>query len=292
MTALLRLYPAAYRREFGDEIAEAHREATRGAGRAARTREALDITGHALRMRLGLGSARRPGQLVAEVAPFAAAAVGASAVWWAGLMLPAAWSTGMPTELAVPFVLLAVTHFVMVLGAAIALSGRWAAGTWTVLAGCAATTAVDLVRLGGGLDLVLFVRTPLFLAALAAVLCPADLRPQPRVRTATGLGAVLLWTTLLTAALTLAPPGDWSGVLSFAVPAAAGLALAGRPAFARLRTAPAVLLAALPLLVLGTPVWTRDVFTGPVLFALLLAAATTVSIRRRRRGGRPPLAGA
>ncbi|MBT2449705.1 hypothetical protein J7F03_22005 [Streptomyces sp. ISL-43] len=287
MTALLKLYPAAFRREFGDEIAEAYREATHDAGRAARVREALDVTGHALRMRLGLSSARRAGQLMAVLAPFAAVAVGASAVWWMGLMVPAAQSPAMPEQLAVPYALLAATHFVMVLGAAIALSGRWAAGTWTVLTGFMATAVVDLFRLGGGLEVTAFFRTPLLLFALVALLCPADLRPQPRVRTATGLGAVALWTTLLTAVLTLGPLPDTVGGLRFAVPAAAGLALAGRQAFARLCTAPAVLLAALPFAVLGMAVWSWDVFTGPVLLGLLLAAAASVSIRRRRSGRHP-----
>lgn len=230
MTALLRLYPAGFRREFGDEIAMAYHEATRGAGRAARTREALDVTGHALRMRLGLGSAGRRGRLVAAVAPFTTVAAGASALWWAGLMAPAVKETTLPAQIAVPFILLAVTHLVMVLGAAIALSGRWAAGTWTVLAACAATTVVDVFRLGGGLDLVFFVRTPLFLAALAAVLCPADLRPQPRVRTAAGLAAVVVWTVLMAGVLTWAPlPGGSLGGLRFAVPAAADWPSPGGP---------------------------------------------------------------
>ncbi|MGW6571854.1 hypothetical protein ACWGAN_06730 [Streptomyces sp. NPDC054945] len=291
MTALLRLYPAGFRREFGDEIAMAHREAALGAGRAARIREALDITGHALRMRLGIASARRSGRLLAAVAPFAVAAVGASAVWWTGMMLPAVTAPVLPAELTVPFILLAATHLVMVLGAATALSGRWTAGVWTVAAGCAATAVIDLYRLGGGLELVFFVRTPLFLASLAALLCPADLRSQPRVRTAAGLAAVLVWTALLTGVLTLGLLPESAGALRFAVPAAAGLALAGRPAFARLRTAPAVLLAALPFTVLGMAVWGWGLFTGPVLVCLLLAAATAVSIRRRR-SNRPPAADA
>ncbi|WP_328303390.1 hypothetical protein OG389_35750 [Streptomyces sp. NBC_00435] len=286
MIALLKLYPAAFRREFGDEIAEAYREATRDAGRAARVREALDVTGHALRMRLGLGSARRPGQLLAALAPFAAVAVGASAVWWAGLMLPAAGAPSLPEELAVSYALLAATNFVMVLGAAIALSGRWTAGTWTVLTGFTATAVVDLFRWGGGLEATIFLRTPLLLVVLLALLCPADLRPQPRVRTATGLGAVVLWTTLLTGALTVWPLPDEAAGLRFAVPAAAGFALAGRQAFARLRTAPAVLLAALPFAVLCMAIWSVEVFTGPALLGLLLAAAA-VSIRRRRSGRYP-----
>ncbi|MFE2283823.1 hypothetical protein ACFXDJ_06590 [Streptomyces sp. NPDC059443] len=287
MTALLKLYPAAFRREFGDEIAEAYREATHGAGRAARVREALDVTGHALRMRLGLSSARRPGRLVAALAPFAAVAVGAHVIWWMGLILATAGAPDLPGEFAVPYVLLAAACFVIAQGAAIALGGRWAAGTWTMLTGFVAMVLLDLLRSGGGLAGTVFFRTPLLLVLLVALLCPADLRPQPRIRTAAGLGAVALWTTLLTAALTLGPLPDGAGGLRFAVPAAAGLALAGRQTFARLRTAPAVLLAALPFFVLGMTVWSGDVYTGPALLGLLLITAVTVSIRRRR-GGRNP----
>ncbi|MET9609856.1 hypothetical protein ABZZ17_33125 [Streptomyces sp. NPDC006512] len=287
MRALLKLYPAAFRREFGDEIAEAYREATHGAGRAARVREALDISGHALRMRLGLGSARRPGRLLAALAPFAVAAVGANALWWIKVMVPAAEAPTLPPVVAVPYMLLTVTHFVMVLGAAIALSGRWAPGTWTIVAGFAATVAVDVFRLGGGVAFTFFFRIPLFLVILLALLCPADLRPEPRVRTATGLGAVLLWTTLLTGVLTLGPLPDGAGWLRFALPAAAGLALAGRQVFTRIDTAPAVLLAALPFVLLDMTHASYAIFTWPLLLGLLLATAAAVSIRRRR--GRHPV---
>ncbi|MGW6685420.1 hypothetical protein [Streptomyces sp. NPDC054961] len=61
MTALVKLYPAAYRREFGEEVADAYREATAGAGRTARMREAVDVVGHAPRMRLGLVRRDAPG---------------------------------------------------------------------------------------------------------------------------------------------------------------------------------------------------------------------------------------
>ncbi|MYQ79269.1 permease [Streptomyces sp. SID4923] len=69
-TPLLRLYPAGYRRAFGADIAEAYREATEGAGRTARFREAGDLVAHALRMRLRLGAPCRSG-------PDQAAAAGA-----------------------------------------------------------------------------------------------------------------------------------------------------------------------------------------------------------------------
>jgi hypothetical protein len=73
---VLRLHPAAYRREWGEEIAAVFADTTAGAGRLAAARELLDLAGHGLRSRLGLGSAGRPARLAALAAPFA---VGAAA---------------------------------------------------------------------------------------------------------------------------------------------------------------------------------------------------------------------
>ncbi|MFD9013952.1 hypothetical protein ACFV0A_33585, partial [Streptomyces sp. NPDC059552] len=66
---LLRLYPAAFRSAFGDEMVEAHRLATENAGPVTRLREAGDIVAHALRLRLGIASAQRGGRLFAAAAP-------------------------------------------------------------------------------------------------------------------------------------------------------------------------------------------------------------------------------
>ncbi|MGW7106704.1 hypothetical protein ACWGHU_11170 [Streptomyces xanthophaeus] len=292
MTALLKLYPAAFRREFGDEIADAYREATRGAGRAARVREAADIAGHALRMRLGLGSAGRAGRGLAALAPFALVAVGANAVCWSMLALHSAAAAREGDALGLVLPLLASAQLVTLLGVVLALAGRWGAGTWTALLGVLAGIAVDAVRWGSAaLEFaVLFSGLPLLLA-LVALLCPPDLRPVPRVRTAAGVAAVVMWAAVLTAALVACPLPYGFGGLRFVLPAAAGLILAGRPAWARLRTAPAVLLAGLPLILMGA--LTGSV--GPLLLApllgALLAAAVAVSVRRRR-GRRDPLIGA
>ncbi|TQF08069.1 hypothetical protein E6W39_00545 [Kitasatospora acidiphila] len=77
----LRLHPAAYRREWGEEIAAVFADTTAGAGRWATARELLDLAGHGMRGRLGLGSAGRPARIAAIAAPFAAgAAAGATLV--------------------------------------------------------------------------------------------------------------------------------------------------------------------------------------------------------------------
>ncbi|MCX5407165.1 hypothetical protein OHA37_25270 [Streptomyces sp. NBC_00335] len=294
MTTLLRLYPAAYRREFGDEIAYAYHEATRGAGAPARVREGADVAGHALRMRLGLGSTGRPGRLLAALAPFALVAIGACAAGWMGLMRYALFGGG---PVGAGFVLLAAGYLVMLFGAFLALAGRWSAGSWTVLAGVVVELVATTIRMGiGGIGIQALSSTPMLVLgpvlplALVAVACPPDLRPAPRIRTRAGVAAVLAWTLVLAGAVLTVPlvyPLTW---LRFVVPVAAGLLLAGRPAFARLRTAPAVLLAGLPFLYFGATPGSLPPLTLAGLLILLPVTAVVVSVRRRR-GARDPLVG-
>ncbi|WP_328864031.1 hypothetical protein [Streptomyces virginiae] len=287
MSALVKLYPAAFRREFGDEVADAYREATRGAGGRARMLEAVDVVGHALRLRLGLGSAGRAGRLLAAVAPFALVAVGAAAMSWArmcAIVLTIGGGFGFDDA----FPQLMAAHLVAVLGAFLALAGRWALGTWTALAGVVAGIAVYAGRLGTDLVAVaLQFGIPLLVLSLVALLCPPDLRPTPRTRTRTGVVAVLAWTAVMAGTLLMLPLSYPLPELKFAVPMAYGLVLAGRQAFTRLRTAPAVLLAGLPLVCFGENPGGSDklVLTGAL--GLLLAAAVMVSIRRRRSGPNP-----
>ncbi|MCP3756081.1 hypothetical protein [Streptomyces sp. TBY4] len=294
MTTLLRLYPTAYRREFGDEIAYAYREATRGAGVPARVREGADVAGHALRMRLGLGSAGRPGRLLAALAPFALVAVGASAAAWVGLMryaLRHALFDGAPNQVGPTLVALVAGYVVMLVGVFLALAGRWSAGSWTVLGGVVVEIAALAVRMGSsGIGMsVLFLGLTVVLA-LVAVACPPDLRPVPRIRTRAGAAAVMAWTLVLVGALLMVPLSYPFTQLRFVVPVAAGLLLAGRPAFARLRTAPAVLLAGLPFLYFGAAPGTLSLLALAVLLVLLLVTAVVVSVRRRR-DARDPLVG-
>ncbi|MFZ3497681.1 hypothetical protein ACODT5_31410 [Streptomyces sp. 5.8] len=287
MSALLKLYPAAYRREFGDEIAYAYQEATSGAGVPARVREGADVAGHALRMRLGLGSAGRPGRLLAALAPFALVAIGAAASSWAGLTRNVFFVVG-PDEIGPGFVGTVAAYLVMLIGVFLALAGRWSAGSWTVLAGAVAVLAAIAVRMGIGTS-ALFTG-PVLALALVAVACPPDLRPAPRIRTRAGVLAVMAWTLVLTSAVMLVPLVYPVTQLRFAVPLAAGLLLAGRQAFARLRTAPAVLLAGLPFLYFGAAPGTVPPLALAGLLVLLLVAAAVVSVRSRR-SARDPLVG-
>ncbi|WP_327252792.1 hypothetical protein [Streptomyces sp. NBC_01244] len=294
MTTLLRLYPAAYRREFGDEIAYAYREATRGAGAPARVREGADVAGHALRMRLGLGSTGRPGRLLAALAPFALVVIGASAAGWMGLLRYAMFAGG-PVGAGFPALL--AGYLVMLFGVSLALAGRWSVGSWAVLAGAALEIAASVVRMGvGGIGMQALFSTPMLILgpvlalALVAVACPPDLRPAPRIRTRAGAAAVLAWTLVLAGAVLTVPLVYPFTQLRFVVPVAAGLLLAGRPAFARLRTAPAVLLAGLPFVYFGAMPGSLLPLALAVLLVLLLVTAAVVSVRRRR-GARDPLVG-
>ncbi|MFG2715394.1 hypothetical protein ACGFX2_33300 [Streptomyces goshikiensis] len=291
MSALVKLYPAAFRREFGDEVADAYREATRGASGCARMLEAVDVAGHALRLRLGLGSAGRAGQLLAAVAPFAVIAVGAAAMSWArmyGIVVTLSGGFGFGDV----FPQLVAAHLVAVLGAFLALAGRWAVGTWTALAGVVAGIAIDVGRLGTDVvGSVLLFGGPLLVLALVALLCPPDLRPAPRTRTRAGVVAVLAWTAVVAGTLLMLPLSYPLPELKFAVPTACGLLLAGRHAFTRLRTAPAVLLAGLPLVFFGANPGGLDTLVLTGALGLLLAVAVVVSIRRRRSGPNPLVGG-
>ncbi|MFJ3841445.1 hypothetical protein ACWGHM_31905 [Streptomyces sp. NPDC054904] len=249
--------------------------------------EAVDVVGHALRLRLGLGSAGRAGQLLAAVAPFAVVAVGAFAMSWARMcafVITISGGFGFGDV----FPQLMAAHLVAVLGAFLALAGRWAVGTWTALAGVVAGIAIDAGRLGTDLfGSVLLFGGPLLVLALVALLCPPDLRPAPRTRTRAGVVAVLAWTAVMACTLLVLPLSSPLPELKFAVPVAFGLLLAGRQTFTRLRTAPAVLLAGLPLVFFGANPGGLDTIILTGALGLVLAAAVVVSIRRRRSGPNP-----
>ncbi|WP_035798045.1 hypothetical protein [Kitasatospora mediocidica] len=69
----LRLYPAAYRAECGEEITAVHADATTGAGRLATARETAGVAAYGLRVRTGLTASGTAGRLLATTAPLAAA---------------------------------------------------------------------------------------------------------------------------------------------------------------------------------------------------------------------------
>ncbi|MDX3458355.1 hypothetical protein PV396_41565 [Streptomyces sp. ME02-8801-2C] len=125
----LRLHPAAYRAEHEAELTAIYAEATRDAGPLGRLREALDVAGHGLRRRTGLGSDRMAGQVLAQAAPLAVAVATGSFV--AGLLW--LFSPGVRTSPASPLpnvLNLANTGLTPLLWLA-ALAAVWT-GRWTV----------------------------------------------------------------------------------------------------------------------------------------------------------------
>ncbi|MFJ3516949.1 hypothetical protein [Streptomyces sp. NPDC090131] len=284
---LLRLYPAEFRRAFGDEMAEAYREATEGAGAWTRFREAGDIVAHALRLRLGIGSAHRGGRLFAAAAPFALAATGAHAAFLLASTLNLAYVTGRP-DFESPLGYAMNGFYVLTLiGAVAGLSGRFAVGARTAFAAATGTMVCFVIAvLPGALDMplahVAYLAPPLAIAALP-LLCPPDLHPPCRIRTTTGFVALMIWAPLSVVLLALLDAGGFGMIplWRFAVTVTAALVLAGRPALFGIRTYGRFALAAAPFLILGY-------FAGVVgeetaLPCLVLLAFTALAVRRWRR---------
>ncbi len=166
-TRLLRLYPAHYRREHGEEIAAIYAEATQGATKPARLREAADLTGHALRVRLSLTSANPAGRLLAAAAPYVLAVVCAPALF--RLLRNAAhpivrqngawaWAVGTGTALALTSAVLC------------AAGGRW--GSARMLAAFGVVTEEIVQWAGMGSYLVYHHCADGPAAALVNILCP------------------------------------------------------------------------------------------------------------------------
>lgn len=113
------LYPAAYRRQHGAEIA-ATLDVTSGVGRLEALRETAAVAGHALRMRTGLDSARPAGRVLAALIP-CIVAVAASLP----AALPAVWPRDpLPWDGERTYAPLAYAPWPVVLGCL--LAGRWA----------------------------------------------------------------------------------------------------------------------------------------------------------------------
>ncbi|GAA0300736.1 hypothetical protein GCM10010302_44140 [Streptomyces polychromogenes] len=290
---LLRLYPPGFRRAFGDEMAEAYREATEGAGPRARLREAADVVAHALRLRLGIGSAHAGGRLSACAAPFALATtaayaafnlIGTAGDWYVMRMAGTAGS-------AAPLVTLMNGGFLLTLiGAVVALAGRsYIPGVLCSTAGAAAASVSFLLPIRHlplelRWDLVGFLLAPVLIAALPLA-CPPDLRPAPRVRGRAGVLALVAWSVLLVAAVVVTDPLGLGLVLPwrFGVPLAAALVLAGRQAFAGIRSTAALAFAAAPLL--ATLYFSGWVGTEEVLTTAGAVAVAAVALRIHRGSG-------
>ncbi|WP_051943287.1 hypothetical protein [Streptacidiphilus rugosus] len=294
----LGLHPAGYRAEHGAELTAIFAESTADAGRLGVLREALDLAGHAVRRRTGLGSDRKAGQVAAQAAPLAAAVAGAGAA--AGSLLQ--WtlsgfpftSPGGPTlEVAELWTVFAY----QALGLAVLVAvwaGRWtAARLLALLAPVVATTQVVLMSLEpAGLDgawawALTWLGSTLLTSALLLA-APRDLLgrsgPRRRLLLGTVLPAFVPWAVQLLYPYRFAYTNAQS--LLWVLVLFAALLLSGGEGFRAPAVAAAVLPAALralvPLLHPMTP-------TGVgVLLLLLLAGVVAVTRTVRGRAGATP----
>ncbi|MFD9791582.1 hypothetical protein ACFWXK_11605 [Streptomyces sp. NPDC059070] len=288
-SALLRLYPARFRRAFGDEIAESYREATEGAGPLARLRETADVAAHALRMRLGLGSAYPGGRLFATTAPFALAAAASYAAFnligsvgdWYVMR-----GVGTPDRVSALFTFMNGCYLLTLIGAVVALAGRYLPGVLCAAAGTAGISAsflypVWIVPSDLRWELVGFLLAPVLIAILPLA-CPPDLRPARRVRGPAGMLALVVWALLLVGAVVVIDPLGLGLMIPwrFGVPTVAALALVGHKAFAQIRTTAQLAVAAAPFMV--TLYFSGFVQRDELLTLLGVLAVSAVALRLRR----------
>ncbi|MEU9575744.1 hypothetical protein [Streptomyces chilikensis] len=241
---VLRLYPRRYRLEAGEEILAVHRESVAGARVVDRLREAADIVGHALRMRLGVSSAAGAGRLLAEAAPqdagVAAAYCGLHLSRWyvAASLSPAPF----PALDADTWTARLLASALVVVGAVTALTSRWRAGAWAAVVGLV-VLAVATVVSGPAFGDPVVTPAMALLAALALAAAPPDLPPGTRARATAGATAAVVWlpvTALYAGALPVSTDHGLWPLLVLAVP---GVARALRHRSFRLTGTAATLLA-------------------------------------------------
>ncbi|MGR6974799.1 hypothetical protein ACU639_35240 [Streptomyces cynarae] len=296
----LRFHPAAYRAEHGAELTAIYVQATQDAGPLGRLREALDVAGHGLRQRTGLGSDRTAGQVLAQAAPLAVAlATGGSVANLLWFFTPGIG--GLPSS-SLPGVLLLVNQGVMPLLWLAALAAVWT-GRWS--AARALVVPATLLRLA---DLPLLLLAHLFhdtyaeavlnltvplLTGAFILAAPRDLlgssQPQRAAMAGATALAVVLWAALLAGVYYPLTGGPlithalWAGVLAVALLfvrrdrlPAAGLAVA---------LLPIALQMTMPLLYPLSPAG-----VGALLVVVLSGAISLVRARRRRTRVTPPSA--
>ncbi|UXY23951.1 hypothetical protein N8I84_38545 [Streptomyces cynarae] len=296
----LRFHPAAYRAEHEAELTAIYAEATKNAGSLGRLREALDVAGHGLRQRTGLGSDRTAGHVLAQAAPLTVAVTtGGSVANLLWLFTPGIG--GLPSS-SLPGVLLLANQGVMPLFWLAALAAVWT-GRWSVAR--ALVVPATLLRLA---DLPLLLLAHLFhhtyaeaalnltvplLTGAVVLAAPRDLlgSSQPQraaIAGATAL-AVVLWVALLVSVYRPLTGGPlithtlWAGVFAVALLfirrdrlPAAGLAVA---------LLPIALQMTVPLLYPLSPAG-----VGALLVVVLCGAVSLLRARRRRAQVIPPSA--
>lgn len=291
----LRLHPAAYRAEHEAELTAIYAEATQDTGPLGRLREAVDVAGHGLRRRTGLGSDRMAGQVLAQAAPLAVAVATGSFV--AGLLR--LFAPGAPTVPAssLPNVLSLANTGLTPLLWLVALAAVWT-GRWTVARAlvvpamvlCLADVLMAAFTSSGfyGTPSIAVIRLAVPLLTGAVVIAaPRDLLgpslPQRRTIVGTTALAAVLVSGVQFVELyypyTLSVLSDigplWAGVLWAGVLAIA-LLFGTRNRLTVAGVAVAVLPTTLQVTVQLTP-------AGVILLLLVLLSSTVPVLRARRR---------
>ncbi|GAB2781533.1 hypothetical protein GCM10027073_12670 [Streptomyces chlorus] len=293
---VLRLYPAAYRQTHGGEIAATYREMTAGEPLSSRLQEGAGLAAHAVRMRMGLGSAAPLARVLARAYPFALAASAAACGlhllrWYAGLVAsPTPWGVQLSTDLRGAWGVLLVSSLVVCAGAASALAGRWRAGVPCTAAGLL-SFAVAAVVSGPAFGDPVVTPAAMALAAAVVLACPPDRRLEnTAVRWAGPAGAMIALVVVPRAAID-AHAVPWVstdyGCWPLLVLAATGVVLTWRSGSRGGRELGAMVMASPPLLAGAyTTAWGEA--TAAVFLAVMVPATTVIAFLagRLERTGR------
>ncbi|MDH6493500.1 hypothetical protein [Streptomyces sp. SAI-127] len=289
----LRLHPAAYRAEHEAELTAIYTEATQDAGPLGRLREALDVAGHGLRRRTGLGSDRMAGQVLAQAAPLAVAvATGSFVAGLLWLFAPDVRTSPASSPNVMSLANTGLTPLLWLAALAAVWTGRWTVARALVVPAmvlCLADVLLAAFSSSGfhGTPSIAVIRLAVPLLTGAIVLAaPRDLLgpslSQRRTITATtALAAVLVSGVQL---VDLYYP--FMGVLSAIGPLWAGVLWAGVLAIALLfGTRNRLTVAGVAVAVLPTTLQVTVQLTpaGVVVLALVLLSSTVPFLRARRR---------
>ncbi|QFR02246.1 hypothetical protein F9278_45790 [Streptomyces phaeolivaceus] len=296
---VLRLYPAAYRQAHGGEIAATYREMTAGEPLSSRLREGAGLAAHAMRVRMGLGSASPVAQVLALAYPFALAASAAACGlhllrWYAGLVAsPTPLGVQLGTDLRSAWGALLVSSLIVVAGAASALAGRWRAGVPCTVAGLLvfAVAAVAAVVSGPAFGDPVVTPAAMALAAAVVLACPPDRRPENTSAGWAGMAGAVIALVIVPRAAIDARAVPWVstdyGCWPVLVLAAAGVVLTWRSGSRGGRELGAMALASPPLLAPAyTTAWGETTAAACLAAVLPTTAVIALLVGRSGRTGR------
>jgi hypothetical protein len=291
----LRLHPAAYRAEHEAELTAIYAEATQDAGPLGRLREALDVAGHGLRRRTGLGSDRMAGQVLAQAAPLAiAVATGSFAAGPLWLFAPGVRTlpaSSLPNALSLANA--GLTPLLWLAALAAVWTGRWTVARALVVPAmvlCLADVLLAAFSSSGfhGTPSIAVIRLAVPLLTGAVVLtAPRDLLGTSLSQRRTIMGTTALAAVLVSGVQLVDMYYPFTlGVLSVIGPLWAGVLWAGVLAIALLfGTRNRLTVAGVAVAVLPTTLQVTVQLTpaGVVVLLLVLLSSTVPFLRARRR---------